>query len=66
MPPLVLWITPALDSSHLAANERKGGKMRNVLLKAHSVEPSCSFMELLRSVGEEQQTPAVNQSGFYF
>lgn len=36
-PPLVLWITPTLDSMPLAANERKARKNSNVPLKAHSV-----------------------------
>lgn len=36
-PPLVLWITPALDSMPLTANERKARKNSNVLLKAPSV-----------------------------
>lgn len=36
-PPLVLWITLALDSMSLAANERKARKNSNVPLKAYSV-----------------------------
>lgn len=36
-PPLVLWITPALDSMPLTANERKVRKNSDVPLKAPSV-----------------------------
>lgn len=36
-PPLALWITLALDSMPLAANEKKARKNSNVSLKAHLV-----------------------------
>lgn len=37
IPPLVPWTTWALNSTYLTANERKGRKISNVLLKAHSL-----------------------------